>query len=95
MLRSFTIAWHFLTAVPLHARCHEATPQELARSMAWFPVVGMVLGGVLAGMDFVLSAMIPPSILNVLLIALLVLLTGGLHVDQRCQSGWIRHWSLS
>jgi adenosylcobinamide-GDP ribazoletransferase len=81
MLRSFTIAWHFLTAVPLHARCHEATPQQLARSMAWFPVVGTVLGGVLAGADFVLSATLPPSILNVLLIALLVLLTGGLHVD--------------
>jgi adenosylcobinamide-GDP ribazoletransferase len=81
MLRSFTIAWHFLTAVPLQARCHEATPQELARSMAWFPVVGMVLGGVLAGTDLVLSATIPPSILNVLLIAWLVLLTGGLHVD--------------
>jgi len=81
MLRSLTIAWHFLTAVPLHARCHEATPQQLARSMAWFPVVGLVLGAVLAGTDLVLSAAIPPSILNVLLIAQLVLLTGGLHVD--------------
>ena len=81
MLRSFTIAWHFLTAVSFYARCHDATPQQLARSMAWFPLVGMVLGGVLAGTDFLLSATIPPSILNVLLIALLVLLTGGLHVD--------------
>ena len=49
--------------------------------MAWFPLVGLVLGGVLAGTDLLLSAMIPQSILTMLLIGLLVLLTGGLHVD--------------
>lgn len=81
MLRSFIIAWHFLTAVPLNARHHDAMPQELARSMAWFPVVGLVLGAVLAGTDVVVSSVVPQNIVNILVIALLVLLTGGLHVD--------------
>jgi adenosylcobinamide-GDP ribazoletransferase len=79
--RPFVFAWHFLTAVPLSRVHHEPTTQELAASMAWYPVVGLLIGGVLAVTDLVLASFLTSEVVNALLIVLLVLLTRGLHQD--------------
>lgn len=79
--RSFLFAWHFLTAIPLSRAHHEPMPGELAFSMAWYPLVGLVLGGVLAGSDFLLAQVLPPIVVNLLLIVILVAVTRGLHQD--------------
>ncbi|MGH7229925.1 MAG: adenosylcobinamide-GDP ribazoletransferase [Nitrospiraceae bacterium] len=81
MLRSFVIAWHFLTIVPLIDSHHNPAPGELAQSMRWFPLVGVILGGLLAVTDFMFSRVFPDGVTNLLLIALLVVVTGGLHLD--------------
>jgi adenosylcobinamide-GDP ribazoletransferase len=81
MLRSFGIAWHFLTAVPLTGWDHHTAPEELARSMRWFPVVGLIIGACLAISDMMFSRVFPDSVTTLLLIVLLVLMTGGLHLD--------------
>lgn len=81
MVNSFVIAWHFLTAIPLSPSYHDPAPRDLARSMGWFPFIGLILGGCLAVSDLLLSIIFPHSIVNVLLIVMLVVLTGGLHVD--------------
>jgi len=49
--------------------------------MGWFPVVGLVLGILLAVSDLLLAAVFSPGIVNVLIIVILVILTGGLHLD--------------
>jgi adenosylcobinamide-GDP ribazoletransferase len=79
--RPFVFAWHFLTAVPLSRVHHEPTTQELAASMAWYPVVGLLIGGALAVTDLVLRSFLAPEVVSALLIVLLVLLTRGLHQD--------------
>jgi adenosylcobinamide-GDP ribazoletransferase len=81
MIRSFVIAWHFLTAIPLSSLHHDPAPHELAQSMSWFPLIGLVLGGLLAAADLLSVPFFPYSIVNLLLIVLLVLLTRGLHID--------------
>lgn len=79
--RPFVFAWHFLTAIPLSRMHHEPTAPELAASMAWYPVIGLLLGGGLVLADRVLATVLTPEVVNVLLIVLLVLMTRGLHQD--------------
>jgi adenosylcobinamide-GDP ribazoletransferase len=59
----------------------EITPRLTARAMAWFPVVGLMLGGVLALADVGLRALFPPLVGAALLLATWVVLTGALHLD--------------
>ena len=79
--RTFFIAWHFLTAIPLSRLHHDPTPRELALSMGWFPAIGLILGGLLAATDLLLADLFARHVVDVLLILLLVLMTGGLHQD--------------
>ena len=79
--RPFIFAWHFLTAIPLSRGHHEPTVPELAASMAWYPVVGLLIGGTLALADMGLSRVLAPEVSNALVIVLLVLMTRGLHQD--------------
>lgn len=79
--RPFVFAWHFLTAIPLSRAHHEPTAVELAASMAWYPVVGVLIGGGLVLADRMLTRIFAADVVNGLLIVLLVLLTRGLHQD--------------
>ncbi|MEK7305119.1 MAG: adenosylcobinamide-GDP ribazoletransferase [Nitrospirota bacterium] len=81
LVRPFIFAWHFLTGIPLSQALHEPTAVELARSMAWYPVVGLLIGGGLVLADMGLSRVFIPAVGNVLLIVLVVVLTRGLHQD--------------
>jgi adenosylcobinamide-GDP ribazoletransferase len=89
VLRLFLIALQFLTRVPVRlARAPE--PLDLGRSLLWYPVVGLLLGGLLFGLDASLSATVPPLRAG-LLVAAWVLVTGALHLDGLADSAdaWI------
>ncbi len=76
---NFLAALGFLTVLPVGRR---AGPAQLGRSLPYFPVVGLFLGLVLAGLDWLLGrAALPLGVVNALLIAALALLTGALHLD--------------
>jgi adenosylcobinamide-GDP ribazoletransferase len=79
--RPFIFAWHFLTTIPLSRVHHVPTAAELAASMAWYPVIGLLIGGGLVAADVALHIILDSAVVNALLIALLVLLTRGLHQD--------------
>ncbi|MDP3091127.1 MAG: adenosylcobinamide-GDP ribazoletransferase [Nitrospira sp.] len=81
LVRPFVFAWHFLTGIPLSHALHEPTAVELARSMAWYPVVGLLIGGGLVLADAGLSRVFDQAVVNVLLIVLAVIVTRGLHQD--------------
>jgi adenosylcobinamide-GDP ribazoletransferase len=66
----------FLTILPVPDAAH---PWELG--LASFPLVGLALGGVLVLVDALASHLWPPAVVAVVLVGLLVLLTGGLHLD--------------
>jgi len=79
-MRLYLIAFQFLTIIPLPfpLRCEE---RDLGRSMAFFPLVGVTLGALLAGVDFILAPLLPRPVTDLLLITLLSAVTGALHLD--------------
>ncbi len=76
----FLAALKFLTSIPLPWR-REGTPEELGRSTGYFPLVGLIIGLILAGLNWLLSLVLPLSVVNALLIVFLVIITGALHLD--------------
>jgi len=79
--RSFIIAWQFLTSVPLGRRHHDPSSAELAGSMIWYPLVGILLGAIVAATDVFLIQWLSHEVSAVLCVILLVALTRGLHQD--------------
>lgn len=71
-------ALQFLTIIPVKRRF---SPEEVGRSTGYFPVVGIFIGIVLAGLNYLLSLFLPPAVVNILLIVSLVVLSGALHLD--------------
>jgi adenosylcobinamide-GDP ribazoletransferase len=57
------------------------TSEQIGRSTVWFPVVGFIIGAILFGLHYVLELILPAALVNALLIAVLVILSGGLHLD--------------
>lgn len=74
------VALGFLTALPV-PRSGASSPKALARSLAYFPLVGAVIGGVLAALDLALGQIFPAGPRAALLIVATVALTRGLHLD--------------
>ena len=73
-------AFSFLTLYPLRAS-DTWTPATLGSSMVYYPIVGALIGMSLWVLFVLLSSLFAPPIVNVLLLAGLVFITGGLHID--------------
>jgi adenosylcobinamide-GDP ribazoletransferase len=71
-------AFQFLTILPIK---RNFSSEQIARSTVFFPVVGLVIGLALAGINWVLSLVLPAGVVNILLIVLLAFAHGGLHLD--------------
>ena len=54
---------------------------ELGRSLLYYPLVGLLIGVLLAGANWLLAAHLPPMLLAALLLLFWVMLTGALHLD--------------
>jgi adenosylcobinamide-GDP ribazoletransferase len=78
-LRGLRLAMQFLTRIPVPG-VRDFSPVDLARSAAWFPFVGLVVGVIVALVTFAIAHRSPPlaAILGVLA---WVWLTGALHLD--------------
>jgi adenosylcobinamide-GDP ribazoletransferase len=70
----------FLTIIPLRYR-RQVSPQEVGRSIGYFPVVGVLIGLVLAGLNWLFGLFLPSAVANGLLIVSLVVISGALHLD--------------
>lgn len=79
MLRSILSALHFLTAFPLPRR--EISLQDVGRGGWAFPVVGMLIGLLLAGGDRLWGILFPPALRAAIVLGLWVAFTGALHLD--------------
>jgi adenosylcobinamide-GDP ribazoletransferase len=77
---NFLTALQFLTSIPLPGQ-REATPEQLGRATAFFPVVGLIIGLVLAGLNWLFSHILPTEVVNILVLVALVIITGALHLD--------------
>lgn len=79
-MKSFFVALKFLTVFPW-PKGSERSHVELGRSAIFFPLIGLVLGLILALVNFLLEPFASSGLLSVVLVAILALLTGGLHLD--------------
>jgi adenosylcobinamide-GDP ribazoletransferase len=79
-VRSLGLAFRYLTIAPIPAGAH-VEPTTLGRAAAWFPLIGLALGLVVAGAERVISALFPALLDALLTVTLWKLLTGGLHLD--------------
>lgn len=80
MIRGFLRALQFLTIIRV-SKDLEMTEEQLGGSMAWFPLVGLVLGLILAGVRYAVDMVLPSSVADVIAIIILVVLAGSLHLD--------------
>jgi adenosylcobinamide-GDP ribazoletransferase len=72
-------AFQFLTRLPLSWPAYR--PDALGRAAKFFPLVGLAMGGVVAGIYCLLSPHLPAAIVALLIVLFSVLITGGLHED--------------
>jgi adenosylcobinamide-GDP ribazoletransferase len=77
---SFLAALHFLTSIPVPLK-RELSPAQLGRATTYFPLIGLVIGGILAGLNWLLLNIMPVGVVNALLIVVLVILSGAIHLD--------------
>lgn len=76
---SFWLALGFLTVLP--ARRVEFRPGGLGRAGAWFPCIGLLMGGLLAGVFWLSSQFFSPLLVGGLTTGAWAILTGALHLD--------------
>ncbi len=80
IVRRILIAVKFLTILPLPGK-EIVAPRELGKSMAYFPLVGMFIGLLLACVYMVLIKFISPLLTAVLLTGFWACFTGFLHLE--------------
>lgn len=76
---SFWIALQFLTVIPIHLKTMP-TVQQNATSLLYYPLIGLLIGGILCGASLLLQA-VPIFLSSVILTVIWVWLSGGLHLD--------------
>jgi adenosylcobinamide-GDP ribazoletransferase len=83
MVREITkllAALQFLTVISVPWR-RDVQAEQFGKSAGYFPLVGALIGGILVGFNYLFDLGLPPTVTRVLLLVILVILTGGLHLD--------------
>ncbi len=83
-MREFLAALAFLTVTPLPTKLAEAlwSSRVAGRALAWYPFIGLLIGGLLAGGVWLLGwSGLGTGVQAGLLLLLWVGVTGGLHLD--------------
>ncbi len=79
-MKGFLTALQFLTIIKVRED-PGLTGEQLGSSMAYFPLVGLVIGLVLAGVRIGASYILPTVLADTLVIIAFVIITGALHLD--------------
>ncbi|RAP76873.1 adenosylcobinamide-GDP ribazoletransferase [Paenibacillus montanisoli] len=79
-LQAAGTAFQLLTRIPIPVAI-PFTPEMLARSVVYYPVVGAVIGGIVAGAGWLLHGAMPAMPAAVILLLIWLALSGGLHMD--------------
>lgn len=77
---SIIAAFQFLTIFPALIK-RMFTPQEMGRAVGWFPLVGVVLGFFLFGVNYAARLVFPPTVAAALTLSAWVIFTRAFHLD--------------
>ena len=78
-MQAFWIALQFLSSLPVRLAGMPA-PEQMGRSLLFYPLVGLLFGGLLLGLSVLLAGS-PPMLQAALLLSAWVWLSGALHLD--------------
>lgn len=79
-LGEMRLAASFLTILPVLGRVDESS-DAVVGSLGWFPLIGFILGGVLAVEDAALTGLFGRAIAAALVVLTLQVVTGAVHLD--------------
>ena len=77
-MKGLRLAFSFLTILPVSAG---VPTTEMTPARSYFPLVGLMLGGALVGIDLGLESVFPPLLRGAMLVVALIVLTRALHVE--------------
>jgi adenosylcobinamide-GDP ribazoletransferase len=84
-MMSFLAAFRFLTSIPIPVMREDwnrpLTQQQFARSLVYYPLVGLILGGMLCAIYWACSSLLPLVLTDAIIIGSLAYFTGALHLD--------------
>ena len=80
MLTNLLTALHFLTPVRTKRELPFDAP-ACRRSAIFFPLIGLLIGGLVWGADCLLRPVLPTTLLSIVLVGLLAVLSRGVHLD--------------
>ncbi len=80
MIKGFWAALRFLTVIPMPGNIG-AEEKDLQYSLPFFPIIGLLIGAGAAGLYFLIHPFLPTTVSSVLLIAFLLMISGGFHLD--------------
>ena len=79
VINEIWLAAGFLTIIPIGG--DSASASEVTASFGWFPLIGFILGAILASADYMLAFFIASAVRSTLLILVLTAITGAIHLD--------------
>ena len=79
-MKRFLAALRFLTILPVPGTWGTAE-EDLARSVPFFPIIGLLVGAAVAALAWGLAQVAPPLVAAAVLVIALVGCSGGLHLD--------------
>ncbi len=79
-MRSFLASLQFLTSIPVPGR-RDFSLETPGRSTGYFPIIGVIIGLILAGLSWLFGLFLPSGVTSALLITFMVIVSGGLHLD--------------
>ena len=80
MIRPLLAAIQFLTVIPF-PKSFTGGEKELEKCLPFFPVVGLLIGIVIAAFDHVMGFIFPPLPASVMTVIAMTSISGGLHMD--------------
>ncbi len=80
LVKWFILAIQFSTIFPTPV-VHHATESDIRKSVVFFPIVGVLLGGILWGVQIVLTRHMPNLAATAVSLTIYTISTGALHLD--------------
>lgn len=80
MIDNFLNALGFLSILPFRSK-KPWQPGDLGRSALFYPLVGILMGAITAGVNYLLTLLFPPMLTIALTLCFWIFISGGLHLD--------------
>ncbi|AEY65932.1 adenosylcobinamide-GDP ribazoletransferase [Clostridium sp. BNL1100] len=80
ILKRFLLLLQFMTTIPIPVN-QDVGDEDFGKGLALAPLIGLLIGGVVACAGYVLNMFFAPAISAVLVVITYILLTGGIHLD--------------